>query len=418
MKATVLFFLCTWLAVPVAFTQPIPVEEAVPYNFVYPQLNNIANLAGLEPFYAKLLRLKKEGKGPVRIVHIGDSHLQADLLTGVVRNRMQACFGNAGRGLVFPYQLARSNAPPDILSSSNVSWQANRLAHPEIAIASGVAGFCIQTAAARPVINLSLKPTEDAAQLFTRVRIFTGPEQDTGLVLHADNNDTDYVLTRDTDSSLFLEAQLDQPASSISLYPSLTPFQFYGASFEKGDGGVLYHTIGVNGATYGQYNKALLFWQQLPALSADLYIISMGTNEAQKSHPDLATFKLELLAMVTKLKAASPDAAILLTSPADSYFGGRTLSNPMKLISKALADFCAEQSLPFWDLYTITGGYGSARSWAKGGLMSHDRIHYIKPGYELQGNLLFTALAKGYNLYQGRFNSPFELLEKLPGVNK
>lgn len=417
MKTTVLFFLCTLLAMH-SFAQPIEVEERAAYNFIYPQFNTISNLPGLDSFYAKLVRLKKEGKGTVRIVHIGDSHIQADLLTAPVRNQLQAYFGNAGRGLVFPYQLARSNAPPDIFSSSNTSWQYNRLAHPEIGITAGIAGFCIQSGAAHPVINLSLKPVNDTAQTFTRVRIFTGADRDTDLLLHAGNNDTGFLLTRPTDTSLYLEARLDQPASSFTLSPSGTPFYFYGASLEKGDSGVLYHVIGVNGATYGQFNKATLFWQQLPALSADLYIVSMGTNEAQKLFSDITELNLQLLGLVTKLRAASPQAAILITSPADSYLGGKSLSKPMKAISTALADFCAAQQLPFWDLYTITGGYGSARSWEKNKLMSRDRVHYIKPGYEVQGNLLFTALAKGYNLYLGRFTNPFDLLDKQPAKDQ
>lgn len=414
MKTVLFFLLCTLLAASASHAQPIPLDEAAAYPFIHPQLNTVSNLTSLDPFYAKLARLKKDGRGQVRIVHIGDSHIQADLLTGPVRSRLQTFFGNSGRGLVFPYQLARSNAPPDVSSSSNVSWQYNRLAHPEILLATGIAGFCIQSSFAHPVINLSLKPAGDSLQSFTRIRIFTGMNGDTSLLLRAGNNDTDFLLLPAADTSLWLEAVLDRPASSFSLYPSLTPFQFYGASLERPDSGVLYHAIGVNGATYGQFNKSLLFWQQLPALQADLYIVSMGTNEAQKSHPDLADFNLQLLGLVTKIKAASPEAAVLITSPADSYFAGRTVSSSLKKIRDALADFCTEQELPFWDLYTITGGYGSARSWQKNGLMSRDRIHYIKPGYELQGNLLFAALAKGYNLYLNRFNNPFQLLEKVP----
>ena len=55
--------------------------------------------------------------------------------------------------------------------------------------------------------------------------------------------------------------------------------------------------------------------------------------------------------------------------------------------------------LPVWDLYKITNGFGSAYSWSRRGLMSRDRIHFTAEGYRLQGQLLFNALAKGYNDY-------------------
>ncbi|MBK5269987.1 MAG: hypothetical protein JJE22_03130, partial [Bacteroidia bacterium] len=57
------------------------------------------------------------------------------------------------------------------------------------------------------------------------------------------------------------------------------------------------------------------------------------------------------------------------------------------------------QRIPLWDLYRITNGYGSAYSWLKRGLMNNDRVHFTSEGYRLQGNLLFNALAKGYNTY-------------------
>ena len=67
----------------------------------------------------------------VPIVHIGDSHLQTGVLTSVLRERLQMQFGNAGRGLVFPYQVAKTNEPVTFVSSSNVIWEAKRCVFPD-----------------------------------------------------------------------------------------------------------------------------------------------------------------------------------------------------------------------------------------------------------------------------------------------
>ena len=409
----VLLLAATLLCFP-ASAQPVPLEDD-PYTFPFTrhQPNEIAQVQALDSFYAKLYRLRQSGEGRVNIVHIGDSHLQAGLLTAPLRKQLQALFGNAGRGLVFPYQLARSNAPPDLLASSNVGWQYNRLAHPEMALASGVAGFCIQSSAPGALIRMALKPDPDTAQTFSSIRLFTGNDAGSGWLIQAENNDTGYGTGPGaTDSLAWHEITLDHPASSFTLFPSGSLHRFYGASLENSQSGVLYHTIGVNGATFGQYNKAALFWQQLAALRADLYIVSLGTNEAQRKIIDTEALSAEMLAFVDNLKTASPGAAVLITSPADSYFGGRSLSPSMKAVSSAFADFCLRGQGAFWDLYNITGGYGSARSWERYRLMSHDRIHYIKPGYELQGNLLFHTLMSGYNLFAGRYQyNPFNQLE-------
>ena len=140
--------------------QLIPVDEKGPakkYPYVNTIFNRLFNSGGLDSFYHKLYDLKKTGTGVVNIVHIGDSHIQADYLSGFVRTSLQQYFGNAGRGLVFPYQLAQSNAPADVASSSNTTWQYNRLAHPEIPIAAGVSGYCIQSNALGASIDLSLR---------------------------------------------------------------------------------------------------------------------------------------------------------------------------------------------------------------------------------------------------------------------
>ena len=54
-------------------------------------------------------------------------------------------------------------------------------------------------------------------------------------------------------------------------------FDFYGVSLERKDAsGVIYHTIGVNGAEFASYNKSPLFWEQIGELNAYCYIISLG----------------------------------------------------------------------------------------------------------------------------------------------
>src|SRR5258705_12161983 len=140
--------------------QLIPVDDNASvkqYPYTNPAFNRIFSSSGLDSFYQKLYNLKKTGKGIVTVVHIGDSHIQADFLSAVVRKNLQQFFGNAGRGLVFPYQLAQSNAPPDINSSSNTTWEFNRVAHPEIPITPGISGFIIRSNALGASIDLSLK---------------------------------------------------------------------------------------------------------------------------------------------------------------------------------------------------------------------------------------------------------------------
>jgi lysophospholipase L1-like esterase len=321
-----------------------------------------------------------------------------------VRQRLQQFFGNAGRGLVFPYQVAQSNAPPDILSSSNTGWDYNRLAHPEIPIIPGVSGFVIRTNNPSASIDFSLRNNEEGAQHFNKMKFFL--DNNSSWLLQANNNPAPYLLKKeDGDSSVYRQVSLDQPSDgfTLSALPSDYAKEFYGVSLENSNPGVLYHNIGVNGIRYEQYNNASIFWEQLASLHADLYIVSLGTNEAQKKDFDNESFQKQVSIFLERIKLISPNASVLICTSADSFRGRR--SNPvLREINISLNLFGVNHSIPIWDLYRITNGYGSAYNWARHGLMNNDHIHFTAEGYRLQGNLLFNALAKGYNNYTASLN--------------
>jgi lysophospholipase L1-like esterase len=378
-----------------SIAQVMPVNEndlSGKYPFISTLFNRIGNNAGLDSFYQKLHRLKAGGNGRVSIVHIGDSHIQADFLTAVVRNGLQDFFGNAGRGLVFPYQLAQSNSPDDVYSSSSISWQFNRIAHPEISVGYGISGYSIKTSSISASLQLSLR---GLARPFNRVRLFA--DTLAGWTLKPIGDDSLFEMKKIPGCNC-TSVELDKENTGFNLAsqtPEVTKI-IYGASLENSDPGIIYHAIGVNGARFDQYNLADLFWQQLPALKADLFIISLGTNEAQwDAFPETA-FKRTLQLFIDKLRAASPQANILFTTAPDSY-KRRRYNAVLREINSALINYCNSNYLAVWDLYRITNGYGSAYSWARRGLMTTDRIHFTPEGYRLQGSLLLSALAKGYN---------------------
>ena len=365
------------------------------YPFLTIVNNNITNVQGLDSFYKKLSVLKSTHKGVVRIVHIGDSHIQADIFSGTVRNKLQQFFGNAGRGLIFPYQLARSNAPADIYSSSNVTWRFNRLAHPEIPIRSGISGFCIRTDTNTNVtINFSLKD-----QSFNHLQFFFDSSAVSPVKWKLNIGDKQIPLIIN-DTAFSREISLEKSIDSFSIISSdtINTKQFFSVSVDNSSAGVLYNTIGVNGATYEEYNIASLFWQQLGALGADLYIISLGTNEAQKASVDEEAFRQQINLFLQKLKAVSPNAVVLITTAADSYKKEK-VNVELEQVNCLLSQITDQNNIPVWDMYNITGGHQSASCWRDNKCMNKDLIHYLPNGYQIQGTLFFNALAKGYNNY-------------------
>ena len=283
---SVLLFSAMILTVLLTNAQQLPVDEQK-ISRKFPKLslifNRIFNNSSLDSFYGKLQQLKKSEKGLVTIVHIGDSHLQSDNLTGVVRKGMQDFFGDAGNGIIFPRDLSNLEDPN-----------------------------------------------------------------------------------------------------------------------KKDSTGVQYQTFGINGATYETFNNSADFWQKLIALHADLFIVSLGTNDAQTNSYNDSEFQKQVTHFLDNLRRTSPSASILVTTTADSFKGGypnRELWN----INLSLFNYCSTNNIPVWDMYRVTNGFGSAYNWMRKGMMNGDGIHFTANAYKIQGQLLFTALAKGYNNFTGSY---------------
>jgi lysophospholipase L1-like esterase len=168
----------------------------------------------------------------------------------------------------------------------------------------------------------------------------------------------------------------------------------YGLYVSNGKKGVVYNSLGVNGAEYRHYNEAQYFAQQSKVLTPDLIIISLGTNEAANSKFDEEVFYNQIDKLVNDLQNYNPNAVILLTTPADNFRRKKYPNTIIKRVSKTIVNYCINHQLPYWDLYQISGGYKSARFWKKYQLLAKDNLHYSKKGYQVQGTLLYQALMK------------------------
>lgn len=380
------------------------------YDFIDTETDTISSYWQLESFYRKLSLLQKDRINRVSIVHIGDSHLQTDLLSRPVRDGLQSFFGNAGRGLVFPYQVARTNGPEDLFSTSSSRWNASQLSYSKNNVLHGIAGFGMNRLSGKGDIHLSLRSEKDD---FDLLRLFLGQHDvPSTWFINPTNSNRTYKLEIGAREGIAFRAdsvKLTNSATGFTIYSPNAPSTryFYGVSMEKERAGILYHSIGVNGAQLSHYLAEPHFWEQLPALGGDLFILSFGTNESFSSSMDEQTYLSNLQAFIKNIKRMHPKADILVTTAADAYINGGA-NIKLQRLNLALQFYCLHNNIALWDLYGITDGFGSAADWQKQGLMQQDGLHYQAKGYEVQGNLLFDALADGFNRYIAFLSRPAE----------
>ncbi|MDR0560026.1 MAG: GDSL-type esterase/lipase family protein [Prevotellaceae bacterium] len=371
------------------------------YRYVFPKAasNRIIDKNNeLHRFFKKLNALKSVDRESgeiktVSIVHLGDSHIQADFITGTVRRLMNRHFGNPGRGLIAPNRLMKSNNGLHYKVSSDRVWNHSFVVRPnEIPI--GIAGLGLQVNDSTACVKISTaNETLSGEWDFNRVTVFcscdsasveTGGEQ----ILY---NDYYRIFKLDT-----LKNDID-----INFTSDKNEINFFGCSLSNGNSGVFYHSIGINGARFGDFCNHETMFSQLSALEPDLVILSFGTNESMGKYineTDLYTSLAELLFHIHRL---SPDLTVILTTPAETYTRNRAAPNTLRAgkVRNIIVDFAEKNGYPYWDLYKITGGKGSAVSWNKNRLMTRDKIHLKPAGYEFQGELLFEAIMKSYNSY-------------------
>ncbi|MEL1245366.1 LysM peptidoglycan-binding domain-containing protein [Flavobacterium sp. DGU11] len=425
--------------------------------------NIITNSSSLKLFFEKLYFLESQKGGKVNIVHIGDSHIQADLMTGIIRKSLQARFGNAGCGFTFPYQLAKTNGSYNVRFNSNASWNSRRIIYaPEAGMEVGLSGIALETRE-NFVVELNVR---DTAYQFNTLKMITpgnapgfdvatssktivlestvpkkithkiksgevlgsiadkynvtvsqlkkanGMKSDNiraGRSLKIPTNElqkrevkrSEFILLPITADSLSNYYHSDDALSKIYLLPNndRKEYTLSGLVLEKDDPGLLYHSIGVNGAKASDYNKYPLFFEQLPALQPDLIIISLGTNESfDKMVPD--DFIVQLNLFINKAKAKNPDVCILVMTPPPSMFKRKYPNTFAAGYAKSILMQETAKDYASWDLFSEMGGLFSVNRNAAQGLMAGDKVHYSKPGYEKQGMLFTEALLKAYDNFK------------------
>lgn len=191
------------------------------YDFVDTTVNVIQfpkGNAAFTPFFNKMDTLVFENKGQVRIMHVGGSHLQADVISGRIREHFVKEYpgASAGRGFIFPYSAARTNTPSSYASYYKGIWDKNKNVQREITKPLGLLGIAVSTSDPRAEITILLDKYNSTPMWGeTRFRLFGYSDNgDVVPVLRVDS--TDIYGTLDTTSQSFV-FQSPRPIDTIQI---------------------------------------------------------------------------------------------------------------------------------------------------------------------------------------------------------
>lgn len=344
------------------------------------------------------------------IMHIGDSHVQGDYFSGEIRMQLQYQFGNAGRGILFPYALAKSFGPKGVSVKQSGFWTGLKTMSGSLVEPIGVAGYCATTNSPYSKIQVSL--TEKFREE-NSLGIFSLPEFQKIKIWHSTDNQS-YKVQLDSDWKL-IDSFSHSDGWGYSIYLAENVLQSFNLSLSKTSGiqnhfafygfeilplhqkGIAYHHLGVVGAQFTHLiYKAPHTVEQIGKIKPDILIFSFGTNEAYNGKLDTAVYTPAIMNFIDEITRVSPKTAIVFTTAPDTRSNNRIPPLQIK-VNNQLRKIVAEKNLTLYDLNEAMGGWGSLYAWYQNKLTISDKLHFNKVGYALQGQLFSLSLLNAYN---------------------
>lgn len=340
----------------------------------------------------------------VRVLWQGDSHTNADFLSGAVRAVLASRFGDGGPGFVRvgtkPYRhdgvkLGRDgawNVDPDPPARRSLQDDGVFGLGGTRAVAKPGASFGLQVVArgetAEAQARFDVAYSLPAGAAFTlqlgshqrRVGTETTAEEGPGGVRHL-------ALTAPLGAQLSLRGERGAP-------------RLFGVIVERHEpAGIVVDTSGIDGArleTPLAWNEAA-FVAEVARRAPELFVVAYGTNESFDA-ARVTKYGPQLAELVGRLRRGAPGASCLILGPTDAPLGEGSVPRVAEVASE-LRRAASELRCSFVSLQQLMGGEGSfARGMkAKERLCQPDKLHLTPKGYQELGQTLAKLVLDAYS---------------------
>jgi len=357
----------------------------------------------LSPFLSRLREPSRTT--PIHILQIGDSHSAGDMITQGWRARLQARYGNAGRGVLAAGRPYAGYLTFGVTAAQSGGWSVSAILGGGGGAPLGITGFTQTARGAGEFLSIA---TDTPDQDFDGAVVcaLTGPGAGT-IALRMGAEEAIWRLSAPRREPACRTMDSERPVAAAALETrdgepvSITSF----AIFRRGGGAIL-SNLGVVGAQLVHFGRAddAAIRAELAAYRPDLVVLAFGTNEAFFPAFDPDAYEAVLRAQVARLRRLSVgEVPILLLGPPDSATrqdGGPScgdgLFTPARLdeVRRRQIKVAGEMGAAFWDWQAAMGGRCAARSWQRAGLMRDDLVHFTRAGGDRIGAMLDSDIER------------------------
>jgi lysophospholipase L1-like esterase len=365
------------------------------YNFIDQKFNlfQYSKKSIINNFVSKLLSAKNK---KITIAHFGDSHVQLDYFSSTFRNLLDSNFGNSGRGLIFPFSIAKTYSHRDFTSNFTGKWLSSNSIQNPPKIPLGVSGFVANTKDMYANVTFKFNKKLDSGP-YILYTYFKNDSDDYDIKISDytnylkkidskyENNIKIFVTDKSIDS-----LKIEFTKSSFDVVSDLF---FYGLEIKKETPGVLYHNLGVGGASFNALNQQLYFDNQFRILNPDIVILDWGTNDIIYKNNIAEDLESTIIKTINRIRSILPNITIILTSVQDMNYKGLNISKA-KDFSDLIRKISIQEDCIFYDWFYISGGRFSMKQWDENLLARKDNIHLTPLGYKVKAELFFNAIQK------------------------
>ena len=369
-----------------------------------------------DTLFGQLENAQDEGK-TYRIMHYGDSQIEMDRISSVLRQKLQELFGGSGPNMipaVQPVATISVSQHASGLTRYMVYGDAARAAHNRYGVMAQY-GQVIGSG------SITFNQTHHS-QAFAKAK-----EISTVSVLLGKNSEG-FSATLRCDT-IAPEAKVLPANDAVSLVTWILPanvkrgtISFKGnaeiyAVLLDGEPGVALDNVALRGCAGNIFTRLdeATMRQSFDLLDTKLIIMQFGGNRMPgiTSLKFISPYIAELESQIQYLKETAPEATFLFIGPADmgkSYNGKMGTWKGLPELNDSLRAMALRNEVAYWDMFNVMGGEGSMAQWVRHNppMAGPDYVHFTFRGAQEIGSSLAKSFTTYYDFYKLRQHVPSE----------
>jgi len=358
----------------------------------------------------------------VHVFHYGDSQIEGDRMTNIVREKLQSRFGGSGCGLINPLPVA---PPSSVILSQSSNWKRHsaygyddgKCGHQNFGPMCSFARFTPANTAAdsNTLVQafVEFRPSSMATakcKQFDEVVLFYGNcSHPCRVTVLADEIAIDTKQLSVTSGNESVTFSIPQSKRLRFEFESATSPDVYGFSLNSKHGVGMSNIAlrGNDGSAFFRVNANSM----VPAfkeLNAGLFILQFGGNsvpylsgrESARKHG--ASFRTH----IQRFKNMHPGASIVVIGPSDmstSIEGVMQTWPFLDELNQGMKEAAFAEGCAFWDMFSVMGGRNSMINWVNHSppYAGPDYTHFTPAGARKMAELLSKAILDEYDLWAG-----------------